>query len=232
MFSAILQRIPSNFDYELVDYVVVASRNKGRKASKKQRSTNLSPNAVSYSGPISVPGASRGEEVITQVCPEIIDIAWTGLTTSIFTQITSVGSTSSYTDNYGNYREYRCLGMSAEFVPLFQALQTNETGAINSGLIVASSIEKTPAGTAFLGTTLIQMVDNASMEIHSPMTRVSRIVRMNGTEEAAWASTAIAAVSQFSIGLILDTRANHTPSANVAGTLHIKRLMQWRNKFN
>lgn len=208
-------------------------RQKKRTAGK--RSTNagkLSPNAISYTGPIAVPGGEQGTDLITLLCDEIVDISWPGggLST-IFTQFSSVGTSTSYTSPYGEYREYRCLGMRVTCVPLYKSVQTNDTAAINSGYVMASSIEKTLNGTAYFGTTLANMVKSTSLEIHSSGNTFSREVRMNGTEEAAWGDTSVAGgVSQFSIGIIADTRVTHVPVQAAFATCFVKRLMQFRNK--
>jgi len=205
-------------------------KNAGKRRGKKQQPTNLSPNAVSYSGPITVPGASRGEDMITTLSSEIVDVAWVGGgTTTIFAQYKSFATTFGYTQLYADYREYRCLGMEIYFQPLNIPVST--TGATNtSGYVAASSIEKTPNGTAYVGTTLTTMVDNTSCVLHEGGKPFNRIVRMNGTEEASWGDTSVAAVSQFSVGIVLDTRATYVPAAAVVGTTLVKRLMQWRNK--
>jgi len=212
---------------------LASKKNKSSKRrGKRGGATNLSPNAISYSGPITVPGAMRGEEVFTQLCSEIVDLAFPGgAFTTIFTQFRSFGTTTPYTDSYAVYGEYRCLGMEAHFVPLYQPVQTDVSAAPNSGWLLASSIEKTPNGTAFAGTTLLAMTKNSSLELHRAFDSFKRVVKMNGTEEAAWSPTAVAAVSQFSVGIIADTRATCTPANEVFGTVIVHRLMQWRNRL-
>jgi len=179
-----------------------------------------------------IPGAMRGEEVFTQLCSEIVDLAFPGAPfTTIFTQFKSFGTTAPYTDSYATYSEYRCLGLEIQFIPLYQPVQTDVTAQPNSGWLLASSIEKTPNGTAFAGTTLVNMVKNSSLELHRSWDAFRRVVRMNGTEEAAWAPTAVAAVSQFSVGIIADTRATDVPANEVFGTVIVHRLVQWRNRI-
>lgn len=212
--------------------VASKSNKQGQRRGKKQ-AANLSANAVAYNGPIMVPGGMRGQDMITILATEINDVAWQGAgTTTVFVQQPSVGTTSAYTDPYGDYREYRCLGMSSEFVPLFQPTQTNESVAALGGYLVASSIEKTPNGSAFIGTSLVQMADNTSFEIHESGKKAVRTIKMNGTEEAAWGDSSLAAVSQFSVGWILDTRITYVPFAQIVGTIITRRLMQFRNRFN
>lgn len=122
--------------------------------------------------------------------------------------------------------------MEIEFVPLYMPVSTDNTAAIDTGSIVATSIEGTPNGSAFGGTSLATMVENASFQIHNSWSVVKRYRKMSGTEEAAWGDTSNAAVSQFTIGIILDTRVTHVPVIGAAGTVFVKRLMQWRNRIS
>lgn len=208
------------------------SARKGKKGRSKNSGPSPSAQAVSYSGPISIPAAVRGEDLYTQLCQEYVDLTWSGAATTLFQQFTSFGTSTTYTDSYANYREYRCLGMEVEWFPNYDAVQTDVTATPKSGGIVASSIEKTPNGSAFVGTNLGIMLHNMSLSVAKLSQRMKRTVRMNGTEEASWGDTTVAAVSQFSIGFIIDTRGTYTPANKVAGGCFVKRLFQWRNRFN
>lgn len=204
---------------------------RGKKQSRRQDARLVGEKAIVYTGPIGFPGSKDGTDIKTELISEFVDVAFTGAgTTTIFQQFPSYGVTNAYTEPYGEYREYRCLGLRVHYVPLGMNQHASFAAAFNSAMLCATSIEHTPNGTAYQGTTLAKMVDNPSFVLRRYYDEFNLEVRMNGTEEAAWGDTTIAAVSQFSVGLILDTRTNVVPGTNPVATVLVSRLMQWRNR--
>lgn len=179
------------------------SRKGGTKKKAPKQNVSVPPDALVYYGP-----------VVSQAAKQELDIVETninftgaissdagGLIDSSYSDDPSSYGVGDWTNFAGDWHEYRSLGIKVEFFPYNRY---SKTTTVCTPFIVVG--DRAVAGT--LGSYQAAM-DHASATKHSIEDPWTKEIRMNGSEEAQWKSTASPVATKwikfFSTGLSVST---------------------------
>jgi len=167
----------------------MAKRGRRRKSSKTNNGqiVSLSPNAISYSGPSKmVPSKrtpSRDDVVVQLNLIGSVSSSGAGNVASVFDCYSQASSSPDWASYIGLYSEYRILSMDITFSPWNK---WNTTAAL--ALAPIFSAEDRQNSTAIASQA--EAAQFQTVQIHDPGTRFNRVVRMMGTGEADFTSSA------------------------------------------
>ncbi len=204
--------------------VPVAKKSK-KKKSKKQSSMNLSANALVYNGPSRMP-VPRGAPEPDAVVVEIIIInsvasSGAGVISTVFDSWSQVTTAADWSQYSALYSECRVLSMDIELNPWNR--YNLPTTTVAAPLYV---VDDRTDGTALASLTAV--AGYTSVQAYPPSTRVRRVIRMSGSNEAAFTATSSSPGTADRLYIKLYSAGN---TASTTYYDYIDRLMvQFRNR--
>lgn len=162
-------------------------RSNGRKRKQGQNALVCSPSAISYNGPSRLPLA-RGRPTPDDIVIELLIINsvasnGAGVINTVFDSWTQATSANGWSSFSAEYSEARVLSMDLTLTPWNR--YNLPTTTVAAPLYV---VEDRTTGTALAALTDVSGYD--TMQVHPPSTVVNRVMRMLGTAEAEFTSTA------------------------------------------
>lgn len=160
--------------------VVAPRRTKPRRRNNNKPLTP-SASAIAYRGPTRLPRAMQFNDLVTIQLnvANAVSSNGSGVINTVLDSNTQTQASTDWSSFAAIYTEYRTLSMDSEFIPWNKYNLPTTTSAAP----VYSVVDRSDNSAL---TSLSITVNHDSVKGHEPSTRIRRIMKMNGTEEAIW----------------------------------------------
>jgi hypothetical protein len=205
---------------------MVKTKKKKQGNSQKDGVVIVSPNAITYHGPTRLlpqPQRVKKDDIVAQLLVYgTLATSVGGVLATVFDDYSQASTSPQWAEYLALYSEYRILSMDLEIVPW-----NKYNMPITTNLAPIVTVEDRQNATA-LASYSDACGFSETLLLHEPSTRIRRVVRMQGTGEAEFTSSATSPSTEDRYYLKLYSSGN-TASTTIYD--YINRLMvQFRNK--
>jgi hypothetical protein len=195
---------------------IIMKRNK--KNNSKNKRIETPGDSQIYRGPVTLPGSSIQEDLHTDELSLLVPVTASGGGVINNVQAFSLSSFPQASSYQALYDEYRLLAMECTWIP--QQADCPQVPA-NALAVIAMVLDRDSSAAL---TTLTQAASYASVKLKCVNKSMRVVYKMNGSEDAAWATTASA------ISAWIKVYGGALTASTLYGYIFLRGLFQFRGR--